>query len=181
MSCQIHRITLSCSSHARPYNQNPFRSVRTIRRGIPRHRPCRLSSVISQALPWRCWQWLKITRIARILWDVKWSSGWHPWDHRDDQWLLAGCGVARFCLPGLAQPFQRATEQMAAWHVPETPRDTCGWSYVGRRVAYRFCSMGKKKRRSEIRRQRVTITYRYTNDDLLNLLSSLLHPYITCF
>jgi hypothetical protein len=48
---------------------------------------------------------------------------------------------------GLVQSFQRALEQTARCTAcpGESSRESCGWSCVGRRVAYRFCSMAKKK------------------------------------
>jgi hypothetical protein len=166
----VRRVT---TSHLTPSRQSGLESLNT---GFAVYRQW------FQSLPSWSRQWLKITRIARILWDVKWSWGWHPWDHHDDRWLLPGYGVGWFCLPGLAQPFQRATEQMAGCMA--CPGNPSGYlrmilCWQAGRVSILF--NGKEKGRSEILRQRVTITYRYTNDDLLNLLWSLLRPYITRF
>jgi hypothetical protein len=86
--------------------------------------------------------WLKITRITRILWDVKWSWGWHPWDPRDDQWLLSGYGV------GGAWP-SHSDELQSRWlhdMSGESPREPCGWSCVGRQVAYIDSVQWERKR-----------------------------------
>lgn len=117
----------------------------------------------SRGLPWCQLYWLKITRIARILWYVKWSRGWHPWDLRDDQWLLPGYGV------GGSRPV-----------IPPSSR-TDGWRYclsegilrgalqmILRWQADRVSILlnGEEKGRPKIQRRRVTIIYRYEDDNL---------------